>query len=95
MDAKHWSVPIRPAIAALRDSLIRRISEEGMGRDGVIALWFGEPDAPTPQFIKDAATAALAADHTFYTQTGACRRCGRRCRCTPAPCTSGRSPRTG
>ncbi len=68
MDAKHWSVPIRPAIAALRDSLIRRISEEGMGRDGVIALWFGEPDAPTPQFIKDAATAALAADHTFYTQ---------------------------
>ena len=68
MDARHWSVPIRPAVVELRDSLIRRISDEGMGRDGVIPLWFGEPDAPTPQFIKDAAVAALAADHTFYTQ---------------------------
>ena len=66
MDARHWSVPIRPAIAELQDSLIRRISEEGMGRDGVIPLWFGEPDAPTPEFIKDAAAGALSADHTFY-----------------------------
>ncbi|MBM3559603.1 MAG: aminotransferase class I/II-fold pyridoxal phosphate-dependent enzyme [Alphaproteobacteria bacterium] len=59
---------IRPAIAALEGSLIREIAEANIGRDDVIALWFGEPDEPTPQFIKDAATAALAADKVFYTQ---------------------------
>lgn len=61
-------LPIRPAIAALEGSLIRAVAEANIGRDDVIALWFGEPDEPTPQFIKDAATAALAADKVFYTQ---------------------------
>ena len=61
-------LPIRPAIAALEGSLIREVAEANIGRDDVIALWFGEPDEPTPQFIKDAATAALAADKVFYTQ---------------------------
>ncbi len=57
---------LRPAIGELEDSLIRRISDAAMGRDGVIPLWFGEPDLPTPKFINDAAGAALAAGHTFY-----------------------------
>ena len=61
-------LPIRPAIAALEGSLIREVAEANIGRDDVIALWLGEPDEPTPQFIKDAATAALAADKVFYTQ---------------------------
>ncbi len=57
---------LRPAIGELSDSLIRRISDTAMGRDDVIPLWFGEPDTPTPEFINRAATAALAAGHTFY-----------------------------
>jgi len=61
-------LPIRPAIAALEGSLIREVAEANIGRDDVIPLWFGEPDEPTPQFIKDAASAALAADKVFYTQ---------------------------
>lgn len=57
---------LRPAIGNLRDSLIRRISIEGAGLDDVIPLWFGEPDAATPEFIRAAAKRALDAGETFY-----------------------------
>jgi len=60
--------PMRPTIAGLDDSLIRRIANEAMHRSDVIPLWFGEPDVPTPAFINDAAKAALDAGHTFYAQ---------------------------
>jgi aspartate/methionine/tyrosine aminotransferase len=39
----------------------------GAGREGLIPLWVGEGDLPTPGFISDAATRALAAGETFYT----------------------------
>ena len=58
---------IRPDIAALRETPIREVARMGMGREGVIPLWFGEPDQPTPDFINQAASRALAAGHTFYT----------------------------
>jgi aspartate/methionine/tyrosine aminotransferase len=57
---------LRAAIARLPSSKIREIAHAGMGRDDVIALWFGEPDTPTPKFICDAAARALAAGDTFY-----------------------------
>lgn len=38
-----------------------------MSMDGVLKLYFGESNLPTPQFIKDAAARALAEGHTFYT----------------------------
>ena len=59
---------LRPEIEGLGESLIRAIAEDNMGRDGVIPLWFGEPDTPTPDFIKQAAVRALEANHVFYTQ---------------------------
>lgn len=59
--------PIRRAIAELPSSKIREVANLGTGMDGVIPLWFGEPDRPTPDFINRAATAALEAGHTFYT----------------------------
>ncbi len=37
------------------------------GRDGLIPLWVGEGDLPTPGFISGAAMAALEAGETFYT----------------------------
>ncbi|MDO9416283.1 pyridoxal phosphate-dependent aminotransferase [Pararhizobium sp.] len=37
------------------------------GRDGLIPLWVGEGDLPTPAFISNAASAALEAGETFYT----------------------------
>ena len=57
---------VRPAVAGLAVSQIREISRLGAGREGTIALWFGEGDAPTPAFITQAAARALEAGHTFY-----------------------------
>jgi aspartate/methionine/tyrosine aminotransferase len=39
----------------------------GRGREGLIPLWAGEGDLPTPAFICEAAARALAAGETFYT----------------------------
>lgn len=58
---------IRPAIEDLPGSRIREISRLGMGKPGVIPMWFGESDLPTPTFIRDAAAAALQRGETFYT----------------------------
>ncbi len=49
-------------------SLIREIAEEAMAMPGVLRLYFGESDVPTPQFVKDAAAKALADGFTFYSQ---------------------------
>ena len=43
------------------------VANYGRGRQGLIPLWVGESDIPTPSFISDAATRALAAGETFYT----------------------------
>ncbi|HEX7124303.1 MAG TPA: pyridoxal phosphate-dependent aminotransferase [Thermodesulfobacteriota bacterium] len=56
----------RPGVQALRASLIREVANAGAGRADVIPLWFGEPDQPTPDFITNAAAAALAEGRTFY-----------------------------
>jgi aspartate/methionine/tyrosine aminotransferase len=58
---------VRDAIRELPASRIAEISALGMGDPAVIALWYGEGDLPTPDFIGAAANAALKAGHTFYT----------------------------
>lgn len=58
---------VRDAINALPTSRIAEISALGMGDPEVVALWYGEGDLPTPQFIGDAAAEALRAGDTFYT----------------------------
>ena len=57
---------IRPEIAALQPSGVARIFELGRGVEGLIPLWLGESDLVTPQFISDAAIAALEDGKTFY-----------------------------
>jgi len=66
--SENFPGPLRTAIRDLPASKIRAISREGMTRDDVVPLWFGEPNFPTPKFICDAASEALAAGHTFYTE---------------------------
>jgi len=56
----------RPAVQALQPSLIRKLSNSAIGRTDVIPLWFGEPDKPTPAFIRQAAKDALDEGQTFY-----------------------------
>jgi len=48
-------------------SRIRELAEIAIGMDGVLRLYFGESNLPTPQFIKDAAARAMAEGFTFYT----------------------------
>jgi aspartate/methionine/tyrosine aminotransferase len=45
---------------------IREIAELALSMDGVLRLYFGESNLPTPPFIVEAAKRALAAGHTFY-----------------------------
>lgn len=46
---------------------IMAVANYGRGREGVIPLWVGEGDLPTPDFIRDAASASIAKGETFYT----------------------------
>ena len=67
---------VRDAIRELPASRIAEISALGMGDPAVIALWYGEGDLATPDFIGAAATAALRAGHIPTRR--ACRSCGGR-----------------
>jgi aspartate/methionine/tyrosine aminotransferase len=58
----------RPAVRLLRSSKIREVANAGMGREDVLAFWFGEPDEVTPGFIRRAGMDAIEAGDTFYTQ---------------------------
>lgn len=58
----------RPLVRDLGASRIREVANAGMGKSDVLAFWFGEPDAVTPPFIREAAVRALEQGDTFYTQ---------------------------
>ncbi|MGF6754711.1 aspartate/methionine/tyrosine aminotransferase [Paraburkholderia sp. GAS42] len=68
LDFRKPSAPdARDAVRALRPSQIREVANAGFGVENVLPFWFGESDRVTPQFIRDAASAALADGATFYT----------------------------
>ena len=52
---------------AIPHSRIRELAEIAMKMDGVLKLYFGESNIPTPDYIKQAATQAMADGYTFYT----------------------------
>src|ERR1700693_982580 len=58
------------AASALRvpHSRIRELAEIAMSMDGVLRLYFGESNLPTPEYIKRAAQKAMADGFTFYTE---------------------------
>lgn len=49
-------------------SRIRELANQAMDIEGLIPLWFGESDQPTPRFIIDAGKASISEGHTFYTE---------------------------
>jgi len=59
---------MRTAIDQLPASKIREVANAGMGRDDVLAFWFGESDEPTPRFVRDAAIESIQRGETFYAQ---------------------------
>ena len=58
---------LRAAARLAPESGIVAVVNHGRTKPGLIPLWAGEGDLPTPAFISDAATAALQAGETFYT----------------------------
>src|SRR6266850_1892504 len=58
------------AASALRvpHSRIRELAEIAMSMDGVLKLYFGESNLPTPEYIKRAAVRAMEDGFTFYTE---------------------------
>jgi aspartate/methionine/tyrosine aminotransferase len=57
----------RAAVRALTASKIRELYNEGLGNPNVLPFWVGEPDEPTPDFIRKAGSASIAAGEVFYT----------------------------
>ncbi|MDP3896977.1 MAG: pyridoxal phosphate-dependent aminotransferase [Mesorhizobium sp.] len=57
----------RPEARLAPESGIVAVLNYGRTREGLIPLWTGEGDLPTPAFIADAARQALADGETFYT----------------------------
>ncbi|MFN0262453.1 pyridoxal phosphate-dependent aminotransferase [Tepidamorphus sp. 3E244] len=61
----HAGLSVRGA--GTPESGIVEVMNYGFDRQGLIPLWAGEGDIPTPDFICDAASRALAEGQTFYT----------------------------
>ena len=57
----------RPAVRSLAASKIRELFNAGLGRADILPFWVGEPDEPTPEFIRRAGMDSIAAGETFYT----------------------------
>ena len=58
---------LRQAIEEMPVSQIREIANDAIGLEGMIPLWFGEPDVSTPEFICDSAIRAMREGQRFYT----------------------------
>jgi hypothetical protein len=56
------------SVAAVPHSRIRELAEIAFRMDGVLRLYFGESNQPTPDYIKQAAARALEQGFTFYTE---------------------------
>jgi aspartate/methionine/tyrosine aminotransferase len=57
----------RAAVRALSASKIRELVNEGFGNPEVLPFWVGEPDEPTPEFIRQAGIDSIAAGELLYT----------------------------
>ena len=65
--AIDFAASLRPEARMAPESGIVEVFNYGRGRQGLIPLWVGESDVPTPSFICEAATRSLEAGETFYT----------------------------
>jgi hypothetical protein len=59
---------VASSVEKVPHSRIRELAEIAMGMDGVLRLYFGESNLPTPDYIKQAAVRAMQDGFTFYTE---------------------------
>lgn len=62
-----FALELSRAARGAPESGIVEVVNYGRLKEGLIPLWVGEGDLPTPAFISEAATRGLAAGETFYT----------------------------
>jgi aspartate aminotransferase len=62
------SPQVSPSARRVPRSRIRELADIAMSMDDVLRLYFGESSLPTPDYIKQAATRALADGFTYYTE---------------------------
>ncbi|MCX5497770.1 pyridoxal phosphate-dependent aminotransferase [Kaistia dalseonensis] len=67
MSAQPAPSRLRSEATNAPESGIVEVFNYGRDRPGLIPLWVGEGDLPTPDFIADAARASLSEGETFYT----------------------------
>src|ERR1700693_380464 len=65
---QQLTTTIASSAARVPYSRIRELAEMAMSMDGVLKLYFGESNIPTPEFIKRAAQKAMADGFTYYTE---------------------------
>src|SRR5271165_1604594 len=56
------------SVESVPRSRIRELAEIAMPMEGVLRLYFGESNLPTPEYIKRAVSRAIADGFTFYTE---------------------------
>lgn len=61
-------VSIASSAERVRYSRVRELAEMAMRMDGVLKLYFGESNLPTPEYIRRAAQKAMADGFLFYTE---------------------------
>jgi len=59
-------IAARAAVRDLTASKIRELFNAGIGRKDIVPFWVGEPDEPTPEFIRRAGIASIEAGELFY-----------------------------
>jgi aspartate/methionine/tyrosine aminotransferase len=64
--ASSTPLSARAAVRSLVASKIRELYNEGVGRSDILPFWVGEPDQPTPDFIRRAGIASIEAGEVFY-----------------------------
>src|SRR5215470_13860240 len=64
---RETPITARAAVQSLAASKIRELYNAGLAREDTRAFWVGEPDEPTPEFIRKAATESIGAGELFYT----------------------------
>src|SRR5665811_2328405 len=59
---------VSPSALRVPHSRIRELADIAMSMDGVLRLYFGASNIPTPDYIKQAAARAMAEGYTYYTE---------------------------
>lgn len=66
MSQFDWLTQISSQAASAPASGIAAVMKHGFGRSGIIPLWVGEGDQPTPAAVVETAGASMAGGETFY-----------------------------